>query len=386
MSQSGTLSGASTGAGVEMMGYRLSQHRGIAPGFDFLRIFLSVSVVAFHVLPVAMPEVDYRNVPLLWIYRFSILAAFFSLSGFLISGSAQRLSLKNFLINRGLRIIPALGVEVVISAVIIGAIFTTLPLGQYFTHPEFFAYFTNIVGIINWTLPGVFESHPSDIVNLTLWTVPHEIGCYVIISVFIVLGTMRYKPLIVISGALWVVMGFVVMGLGIERGDFGIIGSLLNVLFVEQASRLYTCFLFGIAAFLYIDKIPYSRIGALMCLAFLLAFGLYYRPGDPFDYPFISLIVTLPLVYLTMFLGVTNIWMPGFLRRGDYSYGIYLYGWPMQQVVVALAPGMGFVANFVLALIPITLFAMFSWHFIERPILSLRKKFSFVAKVRLAEG
>lgn len=363
----------------------MERFKGIAPGFDFLRIFLAVSVVAYHVLPVAMPGVDYREVPLMWIYRFAILAVFFALSGFLITGSAKRLSLGNFLINRGLRIVPALTVEVVICAVIIGGIFTTLPLVDYYTSAGFWQYFTNSVGIINWVLPGVFKDHPSEIVNLTLWTVPHEIVCYVIISFFIITKSLRYPLLPVICGLLWLAMGLVLWLAGLERGMFGPLGTILHVLFIEQPSRLYVCFLFGISAFLYADRVPYSWPLALACVAVLVTFGLLYVPDYPMNYPLIGVVVTLPLVYLTMFLGVTNIWIPGFLRRGDYSYGIYLYGWPMQQVVVALFPGMGFLANFILAMIPITLFAMFSWHYIERPILGLRKKFSFVAQVRLDE-
>ncbi len=69
-------------------------------------------------------------------------------SGFLIAGSATRLSLGNFIINRGLRIIPALAVEIVLSALVLGPIFTALPMSDYLSSPNTWHYFTNVLGII----------------------------------------------------------------------------------------------------------------------------------------------------------------------------------------------------------------------------------------------
>jgi peptidoglycan/LPS O-acetylase OafA/YrhL len=99
-------------------------------------------------------------------------------------------------------------------------------------------------------------------------------------------------------------------------------------------------------------------------------------------------IVLPPLVYMTVFLGLTEIKIPSFLHRGDYSYGIYLYHFPLLQVLVGLMPatialkGAGAVLLFVTGLPVVFAFAWCSWHFVEKPILVLRKKFSFVAKVR----
>jgi peptidoglycan/LPS O-acetylase OafA/YrhL len=89
--------------------------------------------------------------------------AFFALSGFLVTGSALRLrATAPFLTFRVLRILPALLVEVTLSALILGALFTTLPLKSYFSDPQFFRYFGNIVGLITFHLPGVFESNCVD--------------------------------------------------------------------------------------------------------------------------------------------------------------------------------------------------------------------------------
>ena len=88
------------------------------------------------------------------------------------------------------------------------------------------------------------------------------------------------------------------------------------------------------------------------------------------------------------FLGVTKLPRLPFFHRGDYSYGIYLYGWPVMQAMRGWLPNAGAtpLGLWLISVVPITLFAAFSWHTIEKPILRLRRKFSFVARQRLAEA
>jgi len=289
--------------------------------------------------------------------------------------------LRNFLINRGLRIVPALSVEVFLCAVILGPLVTTLTLAQYASNAETWTYFANAIGMIHYSLPGVFKDHPSDLVNQTLWTVPYEILCYMLMSAIMVLGLLR-KPAVIVAAAL------ATMGLGIALDLSGLtadsdntLGRTAHRVFVSEAARLYISFLLGIAVYLYRDKIPYSKglmlAAALWCLIF---------PLITLSVPWIGLLVVPAVVYLTMALGVTDIPMPNFLRRADYSYGIYLYGWPMQQLVVHFYPNADSFAFHFIASLALTIpFAMFSWHYIEKPLLQLRKKFSFVATVRLKE-
>lgn len=364
----------------ETIGSRLDGRQGVAPGFDFLRIFLALSIVAWHVDAIVTGDVSYNSQPFRWVYGYFTLASFFSLSGFLIAGSALRLTLKNFLINRGLRILPALAVEICLSALILGPIFTTLSLGDYFTNAGTWHYFTNIIGWINYVLPGVFKDHPTDIVNNTLWTVPHEIGCYIIMSALMVTGLVR-RPALVAAGAIAIMAVGTLLALA---GPLpGIIGKILGVLFVGKASRLYACFVFGIFLYLVRHRVPYSWPLFVGCVLLCLGLGAMPQPEGT-NYPLANWLLALPMSYMTAFIGVTEIWTPAVLRRGDYSYGIYLYGWPIQQTLVALLPDQKSLLLHVLLVVPLTLgFAAFSWHVIEKPILALRKRFSFVARVRL---
>jgi peptidoglycan/LPS O-acetylase OafA/YrhL len=90
------------------------------------------------------------------------------------------------------------------------------------------------------------------------------------------------------------------------------------------------------------------------------------------------------LAYLTAYIGVTDLPELPLFHRGDYSYGVYLYGYPLQQTIVTAWPHHGNVFLLILVSVPvITGFAAFSWHLIERPILQLRRRFSFVADMRM---
>ncbi|MFN3261910.1 MAG: acyltransferase family protein [Pikeienuella sp.] len=366
------------------IGDRLAESGGVGHGFDFLRIFLATGIVAYHVLPIAMPEVDERSIPLLWMIKYTLLTSFFALSGFLITGSALRLSLRNFLINRGLRIVPALSVEVVLCALVLGPLVTVIPLSEYFSSREFWVYLSNSIGIVHFYLPGVFVENPMRIVNINLWTVPHEIGCYVIISGFIIFGTLRRPGLVLAAGAATVAAGLFLVGYDAATGgtlNQGFIGEKVYRLMHSQVSRLYVGFLLGIAVFLYRDRIPYSPILALASAAFIVVGGLF--EPETTIYPLMNLVYGPAVVYLTAYLGVSRIWLPKLFKQGDYSYGIYLYGFPIQQLVVHVAPGLGYVENLAISLVAIGVFAAFSWHFVEKPILAQRRRFSFVARVRL---
>ena len=126
---------------------------------DALRALAAINLVLFHYTLVYQNRFGYTS-PLGFVWPFGAYGVemFFILSGFLVAGSGQRLSLGDFIANRSLRIVPALAVDIVLCALILGPIFTVLPLGEYFTHQTFFDYFWNIVGAIHaWALFKQFK-------------------------------------------------------------------------------------------------------------------------------------------------------------------------------------------------------------------------------------
>jgi peptidoglycan/LPS O-acetylase OafA/YrhL len=374
----------------------LSSRQGFGPGFDFLRVALSVSVVGWHAHYVVSGKlaggIDLDQSQVLWFPGYALLVMFFGLSGFLIAASGLRLSLKNFLINRGLRIVPALAVEVVLCMLLLGPIFTTLPLASYFTQAGTLRYLTNIFGLVNYFLPGVFTANPAPEVNNSLWTVPFEYACYAVMAAFMVLGILR-KPGLVLLGAALLVGGGVALQLGgfaapssyvpTAEASTGFIDKLLSTtLFMGRGSRLLVAFLLGIAAYLYKDRIAYDWRIFAACVALCLGIAIA-GPAPWLTMPVLNALVGPALLYITVFLGVTDLPKIPFFSQGDYSYGIYLYGFPVQQAVWSLAPTLSGPVQFIVSLALVTGFAALSWHAIEKPILGLRRRFSFVARQRL---
>ena len=333
-------------------------HRNRSRGFDYIRIGLSIAVAVWHsfFLPTL---VHAKSTP----FGFAvdmILPMFFALSGFLVSGSLLRTTrIHEFITLRAIRILPALAVEVLLSAFILGVIFTTLPLGRYFTHPLFLTYMRNLVGDVQFLLPGVFLANPIPLINVSLWTVPYELMCYLAIVVLWLAGAVPNRRWLLLL--LVVVFQFALPVRDLITGD--LIKPLNNNL---PGRILVLSFLWSVVLYFFSPRIILRAwIAALMVpLCFvMLKFSLS------------SYFVALPAAYLTVFLGLTNPPRIPVLMSGDYSYGIYLYAGPMQQASVALFPGRHeWWFNLATTLPAIGLFAAFSWFVVEQPILSHRRR------------
>jgi peptidoglycan/LPS O-acetylase OafA/YrhL len=371
------------------IGRILDESGGIGAGFDFLRVALAICVVTWHqfwaVGGGAAPKDGLSG-----LFGSSILPMFFGLSGFLIAGSALRLRLKDFLINRGLRIFPALVVEILLSAFLLGPLVTVLALDAYFSRGGTYVYLTNILGLINYHLPGVFSGNPSSVVNWSLWTIPYELICYAIMAGLMVFGALKKPAFILCVFAAWLVL---TAGAAAYASFSAPLPGALQFVLFGRGTLLLIAFLGGIAAYLYRYRIPYSPAIALLAAAALVLIGLVNMPGGPLRLPegvrwgAIFFLKMPLLLYLTVFIGATRIRPLPLYRRGDYSYGIYLYGAPIQQTIKWAAPSLPAYLAFPLGLAAITAFAMFSWHVIEKPVLRLRKRFSFVARARgVADG
>ena len=177
----------------------------MGPGFDLLRIVLAAYIFYGHTLWIAGGATSVVGVGALdsvvapaqaltsvdngfsgWTRPFHVAAVpvFFALSGFLVTGSAMRLrTTSTFLAFRALRIFPALVMETFLCAGLLGAALTTLSIDRYLIDPVFFRYLGNMIGVVSFELPGVFEKNPvKDIVNANLWTLPVEFYCYLIIG------------------------------------------------------------------------------------------------------------------------------------------------------------------------------------------------------------
>jgi len=337
---------------------RLSAASNRPSGFDYIRVVLATAVVCSHAINVcygeAFTEAVWRGPARPWLAL--ILPMFFALSGFLVAGSFERCkTIISFGGLRVLRLVPALAVDTLIGALLLGPIFTVLPLSTYFHDPAFASYFLNIVGKIHFVLPGVFASNPwPNFINQQLWTLPFELLCYTTLVGLAFLGIAQRPKLFLVT-----VFGANLLIFLVKYHQHSTTASLFI------GPLLVQCFLFGIAAYLFRFTIIWDRTlfwisaaATLVCLSF---------PGWDFLAP-------LPATYVTVYLGLLQPRRNRIINSGDYSYGIFLYGFPVQQMVVA-AFGHGhqpWYVNLLLAL-PITFaLAVFSWWCVEKPAMGLK--------------
>ena len=250
---------------------------------------------------------------------------------------------------------PALAVEVLISAVILGPLLTVSPLGDYFTAPEFRAYFLNILGEIHFLLPGLFGTLPyPHIVNQQLWTIPYELQCYAEISLLALIGMRRY-PVIAIVTPIGTTLIYAITHIATE-------GFAMDL--TEAPGYFFVwAFLWGVALFVYRDRVRWSA--GWCAAAAVIGFGSLAIGGIA------SYLMPAALAYVTVMLGLANPHRFRFLEHADCSYGIYLYHWVVMQTVMVFAPRIWWV-NLAISL-PVTIaLAMASWYLVEKRALALR--------------
>lgn len=344
---------------MRTLGMQLARTGGRPAGFDYMRLGLSIAVIAFHSVTVSSGALAEKA---LWMgplgpLCFLVVPAFFALSGFLVAGSLQRNDLPSFLTLRALRIFPALLVEVVLSAIVLGSLFTTLPLSEYFSSSMFREYFLNVLGDIHFYLPGVFIQPPyPSWVNIQLWTIPFELQCYIGLSL-LALARLHKRPVLymalVVAASLAIFAHDVISqhyypGFGRPAGHFVLLS-----------------FLFGVGLYNLRDRIPFSAAGCI--IAAIAAYVLLLHGVTVY-------LALLPIAYLTVFLGLCDPPRTAFVLGADYSYGMYLYGFPIQQAVAFALPSTRlWYLNFGISVVVAACFAAFSWHVIEKQVLAYKK-------------
>jgi peptidoglycan/LPS O-acetylase OafA/YrhL len=280
---------------------------------------------------------------------------FFCISGYLVATSWMNdPSPVRFLVRRARRILPALALVVILSILVIGPVFTTLPLAEYFAHPWIVRYLGNVVFYVSYVLPGVFATLPiPNAVNGSLWTLPIEVTLYVLVPIYVFAGRVHAAAM---TGLFLAAVGLSTYFF-VQRPAFFVVagtefwtGATLVPYFVGGA----------LLASLRLERFLDARLGvAGIVLMYFLAPRMGYWAE-------ITLCVVLP--YATIAVGRAS-WpvLREAGRWGDFSYGIYLWAFPIQQSIVqVLGTGIGGLNNAAIAL-PLTLgMAMLSYHLVEK--------------------
>lgn len=325
--------------------------------FLLLRVIAASLVIYGHAPPIAGGYAPKDLFLMLGIGHYSgdlAVNLFFAISGFLVTGSyVRRSNLVEFAWARALRLVPAYAVCLLALAYVVGPIFTIRPIGRYLTDPDTFHYFWKNIQFqphMVWRLPDVFLANPKRAtVNGAIWTLPAEARMYCYAALFGFLGLFRWRWLF--NAVFAAAMAYCL-----------VVPHAFPFAMIPQYERLAVMFAMGMFCYINRGWIPVSGF----VLAALVGLSILLR-GTP-AYP-AMLYVT--LAYFALWFAYGTRWT-GFNRFGDCSYGIYLWGYPVQQVFAALYPTMPALANAALSLVVATAIASASWHGVEKPALAFK--------------
>jgi peptidoglycan/LPS O-acetylase OafA/YrhL len=343
---------ASTGSRIE--------HRN---NFDLLRLIAAIAVLFSHSFPmVGETEPTIAGTTLgttaVWV--------FFAISGYLIVGSWDHTrNVVAFLIKRALRIVPAYLVMLVIAALIIGPLETSVTLSQYFHSgtPTHFIF-------VNLTFPPVVDQALTGVgtppvvgdpnMNGSIWTIPFEVRCYVLVAAIGLLGLLR-NPKIAVPVF---IAGIVFTGINDQPGFF-------------DTWMFYRMFAVGGLLWTLRDHIPFRwSIMAVVCVVWFLPLSASLHPWAQ----------TLAIPYSVVVVATRT---PASLRRltqyGDFSYGLYLWGWIVQRTLLQIFPGITGAEMFAIALPTSYALGAVSWFAVEKRFLKLKPsgRWTFGGRKRL---
>lgn len=320
-----------------------------ANDFQLLRTIAAAAVIVSHTFSLATGVADAEPFNRSgWTPGACAVTVFFGMSGFLIAGSFERHpGFTRFALARARRLFPAYFAALLFVVLGVGATATTLPLVQYLTHPATWRFLASnaVFDPSIQELPGVFDGNPLRwTVNGSLWSLRLEVLCYALLYVAGRSGLLHKARIA------WFVAG--ALGATAILRAHGLGGPLPHVV---------PSFLTGMLLYGFREHVPAS---ASLFVAFVAA--TWMTQGLPLNAELARAAIVYGAVSLAT--GSTRLG-----RRvasgGDYSYGLYLYGWPVTQMIVWALPGMS-VTALLASTLPITAaVAVASWHWIERPVL-----------------
>lgn len=324
--------------------------------FDLLRLTLALLVVVDH--GTVMRTGGHHTWGRSAIGDFAV-DGFFILSGLLITRSYLSLrSFWRFTWHRLLRIMPGFLVCLVVTALVVAplaALLTGRPVVSVFSEdPSAVRYVWGNAGLLitQYEIAGLFPDNPNPtVVNGALWTLVFEAACYALVGALGALALLRR--------ARWSVplLAVLVWGLTLAQ-EAGV-----EVVVGDDTLRLLLAFLVGATLWLYADRVPmrwWLAVAAALVLLVSIATLENYR-----------LLGIVPAAYLLIWVGTCLPW--SLSLRQDLSYGVYIYHWPVLQLMAATALVTMPVPVFLLVGGAITgAVAFVSWHLVEHP--ALRQK------------
>ncbi|GEP10437.1 acyltransferase family protein [Methylobacterium gnaphalii] len=326
--------------------------------FSILRLALALAVVVSHAFSLSTGRLE--DEPLFGLTGFTLgehaVNGFFAVSGFLVTMSLDRRGLRDYALARTLRILPGLVVATLMVSLVLGAALTRLPLAEYYGAPDFWHFILRTLTSFksNASLPGVFETNPIHSPLGTVWTLKYETLCYLGVFLAGLLGLLRRRgfALALVAGLSVALLVAAAVNPAVPKG-------------VETALRLPLIFAAGAALYVWRDRVRLSAWPLLgLGLALLLRETPLYRT-----------VLFLAECYAAIWVAFAPaLGSPALDPPADLSYGVYLYGWPIQQTLYALFPHASVTALLAASLVPSLGVAALSWYAVEKPALRLKAR------------
>ncbi|WP_433062880.1 acyltransferase family protein [Dactylosporangium sp. CS-033363] len=346
--------------------------------FGFLRLCFALLVMVGHAGVIGWGP-GHEPVRMLLDTGGVAVTGFFGLSGFLISRSGRRTGPVRFTWHRMLRIFPGYWVCLLVMA------FVLAPLLYWYEHNTVAGFLTAADGPVGYVLNNVLtdqgqgdisgvtrEAAFAGAINGSLWTLKTELTCYLLVLGLAVTTLLRR--------ARWVVPAFAAVLLAVivadtvrgpsEPGPLAD-GHSVHVPVLGWFRLFYLvvfvlAFVLGMTADLYRSVIPLNDVLGVAALV-LVAASLWL------DWPLFGPCIV-AFVYLLLWAGVR---LPKVLRRvgrrNDYSYGVYIYAFPIQQALAIVGlPRFGWTVYLLTSVIAVAAVAAGSWHLVEKPALGLK--------------
>ncbi len=320
--------------------------------FDTLRLCFAVFVIFSHSFDVTRGT-DHAE-PLFRLTSghatFGSIAvwSFFIISGFLITQSWQGTPrLGRFLQRRVLRIYPGFIAATFLCAVLVHPIASPDKLSV-------FSYVRSTSHLQLFSDPNAFANNPlPGMINASLWSISCEFWCYIATAIFGVTRLLSRR-----SVAVGILMAFLLV-------DF-LVFDVYHVAIEFKTGVFLTMFPFfqmGSIIRLFAKDIQIRHSYAVIAMLLLIG-SLYVPHATMFAFPIVGSYLVMWLAYLPSL----NALRLG--RWGDFSYGTYLYAFPIQQLLALyFLPMLNPLRLFVIATPLSVLAGVLSWHLVEKHFL-----------------
>lgn len=331
--------------------------------FNLIRLIASYFVIFAHSFAIQGMGQDFlvsytgkTHLGQMSVYIFTFLSGIFTIKSIINSkGNFE------FVIKKIFKIYPSL-IICLVTSIFIGSVFTSLSFKEYWTDPQILRYFiNNFFNIFNeHFLPGVFENHPDSSMNGVLWYITFQIRVYFMcIIISTILGKERKCKekwsLVLLIILIWIIA---------SPDTFPLLGNQTILLGNINFPQYTITFTIGALVFLNIKEINIHFVYVFITLIFMVLFKNSEIIIGFYGYGFII---------IALWMG-TNKNILKFKVNKDYSYGIFLFGWPIGQSIKEVFPSISPYMSTIFTCIIATLISIFLYNIVDTKMNDLSKK------------